>query len=424
MPDFVRVASVTDLADGEMRQVEADGTAVLLSRVDGEYHACTAFCTHYGAPLATGVLEGTTVYCPWHHAAFDVCSGDLCEPPALDALRSFEVRIEGDDVLVRVPDDADEHGKGVDYRESDGETPSMANVDAGDDRFFLLLGAGAAAEACAEELRHLGYKGRLVMVTKETRAPYDRTKLSKGYLGGGAGDDALRLRDADFYETHGIEVWTDRTVTGLDPESKAVSFRESEPVTYDAALVATGGTPRRLPIEGADLDGVHLLRSWDDAQKLVSRVEGKQSVAIIGASFIGMESASSLIARDLEVTVIGREETPFEGVLGADVGAVFQRAAEDKGVVFRLGASVERIETVASDPHAETPRRLRVVLDAGALEADVVLLGVGVAPATGFLKGASFRREDGGLLTSGTLRVAPGLFAAGDVAAFPDTRLD
>ena len=357
MPDFVRVASTSDLADGEMRQVEADGTAVLLSRVEGAFHACTAFCTHYGAPLATGVLEGTTVYCPWHHAAFDVCSGALCEPPALDALRSFEVRIEGDDVLVRVPPDADEHGKGVDYRESDGEAPSMANVDLEDDRLFLILGAGAAAQACAEELRHLGYRGRLVLATQETRPPYDRTKLSKGYLGGDADADALRLRDADFYETHGIEVWTDRTVTALDPDAKTVSFDKREPVTYDVALVATGGTPRRLPIEGADLEGVHLLRSWDDAQTLVSRVEGKRSVAIIGASFIGMESASSLVGRDLEVTVIGREETPFEGVLGADVGGVFQRAAQDKGVRFRLGADVERIETVASDPHAETDRK-------------------------------------------------------------------
>ena len=430
MPDFVRVASASDIADGEMRQVEADGTAVLLSRVGGQFHACTAFCTHYGAPLATGVLEGTTVFCPWHHAAFDVTSGALCEPPALDALRSFEVRLDGDDVFVRVPDDADEHGKGVDYRESDGEAPAMASVDADDDRLFLILGAGAAAEACAEELRHLGYRGRLVMATRETRAPYDRTRLSKGYLAGDAGDDALRLRDADFYEAHGIEVWTDRTVTGLDPDARTVSFDKREPVTYDVALVATGGAPRRLPVKGADLEGVHLLRSWEDAQDIISRAEGKRSVAIVGASFIGMESASSLRDRGLEVTVVGREGTPFEGVLGAEVGAVFQRAAQDKGVRFRLGADVQRIETVPSDPHRGTPRRLRVVLESreaggadGGLEADLVLLGVGVAPATGFLEGAAFRRGDGGLVTSGTLAVAPGLFAAGDVAAFPDPRL-
>ncbi|PAP78469.1 apoptosis inducing factor family protein [Rubrivirga marina] len=424
MSDFVRVAAASDLADGEMRQVQADGTDVLLSRVDGVYHACTAFCTHYGAPLATGVLDGTTVVCPWHHAAFDVTSGALCEPPAPDALRSFEVRIDGDNVLVRVPPDADDHGEGIAYRESDGETPAMASASASeDDRVFLLLGAGAAAEACAEALRTEGYRGRIVLVTKETRPPYDRTKLSKAYLAGDAGDDALRLRDGSFYESHGIEVWTDRTVTKLDPDTQTVTFENGNPVTYDAALVATGGTPRRLPVKGADLDGVLLLRSWEDAQDLLRRTEDVASVAVIGASFIGMETASSLRARGVEVTVIGREATPFEAVLGPEVGRVFQTAAEAKGVSFRLGASVERIETVHADPDADTPRRLRVALGDAAVEADLVVLGVGVEPATGFLTKAPFLRDDGGIGVDRHLRAAPGLFAAGDVAVFPEPRL-
>ncbi|WP_412069817.1 FAD-dependent oxidoreductase [Rubrivirga sp. IMCC43871] len=422
MSDFVRVASTHDLADGEMRQVDADGTAVLLSRVNGAFHACTAFCTHYGAPLVDGVLDGTTVVCPWHHAAFDVASGALCQPPALDALRSFPVRVVGDDVLVAAPADADAHGKGIAYRESDGETPAMADVDAAaDDRLFLLVGAGAAASACAEALRAEGYRGRLVMATPETRAPYDRTKLSKGYLAD-PDDAALRLRDGAFYESHGVETWTGRAVTALDPDARTATFEDGETVTYDVALVASGGTPRRLPIDGATLDGVLLLRSWDDARTLAGRVGKATSVAIIGASFIGMEAASSLRGRGLEVTVIGREETPFEGVLGPDVGGVFEKAARDKGVAFRLGADVQRIQTVASDPGADRPRRLRVETSAGHVTADVVLLGVGVAPATGFLKGAAFRRDDGGLVVDERLRAAPGLYAAGDVAVVPDAR--
>lgn len=424
MPDFVRVASTADLADGEMRQVSADGTEVLLSRVDGAFHACTAFCTHYGAPLATGVLDGTTVVCPWHHAAFDVASGALCEPPAPDALRTFEVRVEGEDVLVRVPADADEHGKGIAYRESDGETPAMTDIDLdADDRLLLILGAGAAGEACAEALRQQGYRGRLVMVSQETRPPYDRTALSKGYLGGGTADDALRLRDGSFFEQHGIELWTDRTVTALDPDTRTVTFAEGDPITYDAALVATGGVPRRLPIPGADLDGVLVLRSWQDAQALVSRVGDATSVVLIGASFIGMEAASSLVGRGLNVTVIGQETTPFEGILGTEVGQVFREAAEAKGVTFRLGASVERIETVHSDPEVGPPTRLRVALGEDAVAADVVVMGVGVRPATDFLSRAPFVREDGGIEVDAYLQAAPGLFAAGDVAAFPEARL-
>ena len=425
MPEFVRVASTDDLADGEMRQVKAGDAEVLLSRVGGHFHACTAFCTHYGAPLATGVLSGTTVVCPWHHAVFDVATGALDEPPAPDALRTFEVRVEGDDVLVRVPDDASAHGKGVAYRESDGRTPEMVRADAeADGRLFLILGGGAAAQAAAEELRASGYRGRLVMVTQETRPPYDRTKLSKAYLAGEAGDDALRLRDGSFYEGHGIELWTERTVTDLDPEARTVTLSNGETVDYDACLVATGGVPRRLPIDGARLNGVHLLRSWDDARDVVKRAASVERAAIIGASFIGMEAASSLIGRGVEVTVIGQEETPFESVLGPEVGAVFQRAAEAKGVRFRLGASVERIETVHADPRTNAGRGLRVVADGHPTEADLVLMGVGVTPATGFLKGAAFRRDDGGLETDATLRLADGLYAAGDVAAYPEPRLE
>ena len=420
MPDFVRVASTADLADGEMRQVSANGHEVLLSRVNGEFHACTAFCTHYGAPLATGVLDGTTVVCPWHHAAFDVTSGALCEPPAADALRTFPVRVEGDDVLVRVPDDADAHGKDITYRESDGDEPDMASLAASDDdRLFLILGAGAAGQACAEELRARGYRGRLAMVTRETHAPYDRTALSKGFLGGDAKGDALRLRDGAFYEAHGIELWTDRRITGLDPETRTVSFHQSEDVVYDVALVATGGTPRRLSIPGGNLEGVHLLRSWRDAEAILARAAGATSVAIVGSSFIGMEAASSLAGRGLDVTVIGRDDTPFASTLGPEVGAVFQRAAEDMGVAFRLGTDVAAIETVASDPDTHAPRRLRVRLAEDTVEADVVLLGVGVQPATGFLKGAAACREDGGVVVDETLQAAPGLFAAGDVAAYP-----
>ncbi len=412
MPDFVRVAATSDLADGEMRQVSAGGTDVLLSRVDGRFHACTAFCTHYGAPLATGVLAGTTVLCPWHHAAFDVTTGDLEEPPALDALRTFETKVEDDSVLVRVPDDADAHGKGVPYRVSDGRVRDMVRANTrADGRLFLIIGGGAAAQAAAEELRAAGYAGRLVMTTGEHRPPYDRTKLSKGYLAGEAPDAALPLREGAFYERHGIEIWTERAVTSLDPEARTVTFDGRDPVTYDACLVATGSTPRRVPVEGRDLDGVLVLRSWRDAQRIVDHAKGATSVVVVGSSFIGMEAASNLVARGLAVTVIGKESVPFESVLGPEVGRVFQRAAEEKGVRFRLGKGIDRIWRKDSC--------LRVVTGTNRNDVDLVVMGVGVTPATGFLGDAPFRRDDGGLETDATLRLADGLYAAGDVAAFP-----
>ncbi|MEM1057362.1 MAG: FAD-dependent oxidoreductase [Bacteroidota bacterium] len=413
--DFVRVASISDLADGEMRQVDAGGTAVLLSRIDGDFHACTAHCPHYGAPLETGILTGTTVVCPWHHAAFDVCTGALDEPPSLDGLRSFEVEIQGNDVLVRVPDDADAHGKGIDYRESDGKAPESA-VTSDSDQTVLIVGGGAAAQAAAEELRRQGYRGRLVMVTPEIRAPYDRTKLSKGFLGGGAGPDALPLRDGGFYERLGIDVWTDRMVTGIDPASKTASFETGDDLAYGACLVATGGDARRLPVEGADLDGVHVLRSWDDAKGIVEAAEGATRAVIVGSSFIGMEAAAALAGREIEVHIIGREAVPFEMILGEAVGRRFQAAAEEGGAVFHLGADVQRIE--------QTAEGLAVVVgDDERIEGDLVVLGVGVRPTTSFLEGHDFRRRDGALMTDATLALADGLYAAGDVVAFPETRL-
>ena len=414
MPEYVRVASLSDLADGAMLQADADGTTVLLSRVGGEVHATTAFCPHYGAPLATGVLHGSTVVCPWHHAAFDVCSGRLEEPPSLDGLRTFPVRVDGDDILVAVPDDADAHGKGIAYHESDGDEPERASGD--DDRLALIVGAGAAGQAAAEAIRESGFTGRVALVTPETHAPYDRTKLSKGFLSGDADEDALRLRGADFYERLGLEVWTDREVTALDSDGKTATLSSGETVAFDACVVATGGAPRRLPVPGADLDGVHVLRSWADAASLTADLSDGARVVVVGGSFIGMESASSLTARGASVTVVDRAAVPLAGALGEAVGEAFRAAAEAKGVAFRLGADLDRIE--------RDDDGLTVCLaDGTALPADAVLLGVGVTPATDFLDGAAFRRDDGGLETDAALRVAPGVFAAGDVAAYPEARL-
>ena len=419
-----RVAASADLADGEMRQVEAGGTAVLLSRVGGRFHATTAHCTHYGAPLATGLLAGRTVVCPWHHAVFDVTSGALCGPPAADALRTFPVRVDGGDVYVSIPDDLDVDGKGVPYRESDGREPAMTDEKA-DGRTFVILGGGAAGQAAAEMLRHEGFRGRIVMVTDEQQAPYDRTKLSKAYLAGGAGDDALPLRHPDFYARRDIDVLPGTTATALDLFGKTVMLAgRAQPLAYDGCLIATGGTPRRLPIPGGDLPNVLPLRSHADAQAIVEQAEGAERVVVVGASFIGMETAASLRQRGTSVTVVAPDEVPFGSVFGDEVGAVFRRAAEANGIEFRLSHQVRRIE--------EQDGALSVQLSSGdPLAADLVLVGIGVTPNTDFLGGTLDLSDNGGIRTDSRLRVVDvggkpvgdGVFAAGDVARYPEARL-
>ncbi len=385
---------------------------MLLSRVDGQFYACGARCTHYGAPLADGVLDGRTVICPWHHARFDVTSGGLEDPPALDALSHYHAWTEGNDVFVRVPEDAETTPKGASYRESGGETPAMADRDFdGHPQTFVIVGGGAAGQAAAETLREVGFRGRVVMVTKEEARPYDRTVLSKGFLSGKAGPDALPLRDADFYQRHGIEVVSGQAVTKLDAAEKTIHFENGEPLTYDRALVATGGTPRCLQVPGADLDGVFTLRSAADAEAIAARAAGAKRAVIVGSSFIGMEAAANLTQRGLAVTVVSVDEVPFEKVLGAEVGGLFLQTHRANGVTFHLDSGVRKIEKKGSGLVLTTTGGTTV-------EGDLVLVGIGITPATDFLDGVT-RADDGSVIAGAHLAVGDGLWVAGDIARFP-----
>ncbi len=397
----ITVAGVSELKDGEMKQVAADGTSILLARVDGKYHAVGAICPHYGGPLAEGALCGNRVICPWHHASFDVTTGDLLEPPAFDALPCYEVRIEGESVIVALPDEA------IDRR-----TPPMARRDVQqDNRTFVILGGGAAGYMAAQTLREERFQGRILMITREDRPPYDRPNLSKDYLQGHAEPEWIPLRPDEFFTDHDIEVMRGKEVARVDAQAKTITFKGGEQLAYDALLVATGGEPRTLPIAGSELKNVLLLRSFADSDAIIAAAEASKRAVVIGASFIGMEAAASLKTRGLEVTVVAPEKTPFEKTLGGEIGAVFQKIHQDNGVQFRLGAKVARI--TGHDKVAA------VELESGEkLDADLVVVGVGVRPATGFLAGVSLHK-DGGVMVDEHLRAADGLYAAGDIAWCP-----
>jgi NADPH-dependent 2,4-dienoyl-CoA reductase/sulfur reductase-like enzyme/nitrite reductase/ring-hydroxylating ferredoxin subunit len=397
------VAGADELEDGEMKEVAAGDTKVLLARVGGQYHAVSPACPHYGAPLVEGALCNDRVVCPWHHACFNVTTGDLEEPPALDALTHYDLQVDDGRVVVRVPEET-----------SDRRTPTMVGRDPDDERVFVILGGGAAGYAAAQTLREDGYTGRVLMVTREDRLPYDRPNLSKDYLHGHADPEWMPLRAEEFFAEHHIEVALGKEVTRVSAESKTISFGDGTSQTYDALLVATGGAPRKLPVPGSDLENVFLLRSFDDADAIIEAARRSSSAVVIGASFVGMEAAYSLRERGLRVTVVAPDSVPFEKTLGPEIGALFRRLHEAQGVSFRLGASVSRLEGAGKVE--------RVVLDNGeGLEADMVVAGVGVRPATGFLEGVQLA-ADGGVIVDSNLRAADGLYAAGDIANFPDPR--
>jgi NADPH-dependent 2,4-dienoyl-CoA reductase/sulfur reductase-like enzyme/nitrite reductase/ring-hydroxylating ferredoxin subunit len=398
-----KVARINDLQDGEMREVVVGKTKVLLVRLQGKFYAIGGECTHYGGPLAEGALSGHRVTCPWHQAVFDVMNGGLLEPPALDAEPCYTVRVEGDDVFVKVP-----------KKPANRCASAMVRRDPADARTFVILGAGAAGNAAAETLRQDGFTGRIVMITQELRLPYDRPNLSKGYLSGDAGPEALPWRTPEFYRDHDIEVLMGQRVDRVEVPLTTLTFADGRSLKYDALLLATGGVPRRLEIPGSQWPNVFTLRSADDADAIIGAALPGGRVVVIGTGFIGMEAAAALTKRGLAVTVVGHGSIPLMRQLGPEIGGMLQQAHEEHGVAFRLGRKPVRLEGYG--------RVQAVVLDDGeALPADLVVVGLGVKPATDILRGVLLN-PDGSVSTDRHLRVSEGLYAAGDVARFPDWR--
>jgi NADPH-dependent 2,4-dienoyl-CoA reductase/sulfur reductase-like enzyme/nitrite reductase/ring-hydroxylating ferredoxin subunit len=400
----VHVANTSDLRDGEMKEVLIDETRILLARAGDRYYAVSATCPHYGGPLAEGVLCGTRIVCPWHHAAFNIVNGDLEEPPALDALVSYAVRVEGEQVLVSVSEDM-----------PDRRTPTMVDHDpTADSRQFVIIGAGAAGYAAAQTLREEGFRGNVVIITREHHTPYDRPNLSKDYLHGHAEPEWIPLRPDEFFSEHGIKLVLNREVIRVDARAKTITFEGGETMDYDALLVATGGAPVRLNIPGSDLKNICVLRSFADSDSIIETARRSRRAVVVGSSFIGMEAAYSLRERGLEVTVVAPSQEPFETTLGTEVGMLFRRLHESHGVRFKLGSIVYRFE---GSHNVEA-----VTLDNGeSIEADMVVVGAGVRPVTHFIEGVELD-DAGGIVVDSRLRAADSIYAAGDITSFKDPR--
>ena len=393
-----------------------DGPKVLLTRQQGQVHAFAPNCPHYGAPLEKGKVVAGRLICPWHHACFKVENGHLCEPPALDDLPTYPVREAGGRILVQVPASppaSTDKPDATPTAEVGGVPPAAAQVPA-DTRTFVIVGGGAAGEFAAQTLRKEGFAGRVVLISSEEKVPYDRTKLSKAYLAGKAQPETLPLRQRDFYEAQKIEYRPNTRATGLNLASQEVELEGQPPLHYNQLLLAPGSVPNLLPkLPGHNLAGVLPLRTQADASALLAATKDAREVVIIGSSFIGMEAASSLVSESRRVTVIAQEKVPFERVLGPEIGAMFQKLHEEKGVRFEVEAEVTGI-------YGERGQVVGIQLKSEKLvHADVVVLGVGVRPATDFLAQAFALEKDGGLAVDEYLQAAEDVYAAGDIARFP-----
>jgi NADPH-dependent 2,4-dienoyl-CoA reductase/sulfur reductase-like enzyme/nitrite reductase/ring-hydroxylating ferredoxin subunit len=401
-PDLRKGIPLSEIADGEMLLGHAGGEPVLLARRGDEVFAVGAMCTHYGVPLAEGILVGDTVRCPAHHACFSLRTGEAIGPPALNPVASWVVERRGEMLYVTGRSDA------VGGREP--RTAEAADARSAPES-IVILGAGAAGNAAAEMLRREGYTGRLTLIGAEESVPYDRPNLSKDYLAGSAPEEWIPLRSAEFYAERGIELVLGTPASEIDVEEKQVVLADGGVHPFDRLLLATGAEPVRLDIPGADLPHVYYLRSLADSRAIIARAEESRQAVVLGASFIGLEAAASLRARGLEVHVVAPDARPLERVLGPDVGDFIRALHEEHGVVFHLQQTAHLIQPSF------------VVLGSGdSLPADLVVVGIGVRPATGLAGHAGLAMEGGVLVDEYLETSVPGIYAAGDIARYPDPR--
>ncbi len=389
-PDLARGVAAREVTDRPLLG-HVGGDAVLLTRVGGEVCAVGATCTHYGAPLHDGHAADGTVRCAWHHACFSLRTGRALRPPALFDLPRYRVETAGDTVFVRERLDA----------------PAPRGTPAARPRSVVIVGAGAAGNAAAETLRREGYHGPITLLDPDPAAPCDRPNLSKDYLAGSAPGEWIPLHDPAFYEGQGIAIRRARA-RALDPAAHRVTLDDGTALEYGALILATGAEPIRLPLPNAGTD-VHVLRTLADSDAIVAAALGARRVVVLGASFIGLEVAASLRARGLDVHVAAPEARPLERVLGPALGDFVRALHEEHGVVFHLGRS------------ARAFGRNAVELDDGSsLPADFVVAGVGVRPALGPAEAAGLALDRGVAVNAHLRTSAPDVYAAGDLARWPD----
>jgi len=395
-PDLTLGVAADSLADGQMLAGHVGDDAVLVARHGSEYFAIGATCTHYGGPLAEGLIVGDTVRCPWHHACFSLRTGEALRAPALNPIGCWPTELRDGNVFVRAKRSA---------------ARVVAMTSPASPRNIVVVGGGAAGFAAAEMLRRRAFDGSIVMLSDDAAPPVDRPNLSKDYLAGNAPEEWVPLRDEHFYSDQRIDLRLNTTVAGIDAAARTVSLGDGSNIPFDRLLLATGAEAIRLPLPGMDLPHVHTLRTLADCSAIIAQAGRSKRAVVMGASFIGLEVAASLRARGIEVPVVAPDKQPMVRVLGPAMGAFVRRLHEEHGVVFHLEDSA-----VAVDARQVTLK------SGGTIAADLVVAGVGVRPRLALAEKAGLAIDRGVRVNEYLESSAPGIYAAGDIARWPDRR--
>jgi apoptosis-inducing factor 3 len=409
-PDLTAGIPEETFEDGSMVVGYVERSPVLIVRRGNEFFAIDATCTHYGGPLGEGLLVDDTVRCPWHHACFSLRTGEALHAPAINPVECW--RIERSNGRLHVRDKLKAAApRGATGQSATGAQATQAREGAGADHSerIVIVGSGAAGFAAAEMLRREGYEGALTIVSADADPPYDRPNLSKDYLAGTAPEEWIPLRPQKFYAEAGIELELDTTVAALDLAGHRVELAKGRPLIFTKLLIATGAEPVRLRVPGADLPHVRTLRSLADCRQIIGSLKSGSRAVIVGASFIGLEGAAALRQRGVEVHVVAPEDLPFARTLGPALGNFIRSLHESQGVVFHLRHQV----------HSVDERGVQLE-DGSRLAADLVLVGIGVRPRLELAEKAGLPVEQGILVNEYLETSVPGVFAAGDVARWPD----
>jgi NADPH-dependent 2,4-dienoyl-CoA reductase/sulfur reductase-like enzyme/nitrite reductase/ring-hydroxylating ferredoxin subunit len=391
-PDLAQGIPLSDLGDGSMLLGHVGTEAVLVARRGKDLFAVGATCTHWGGPLAEGLMVDDTVRCPWHHACFSLRTGEPLRAPALDPIARWSVDVRDGRVYV---------GERMERAAPPPVTGAPESV--------VIVGGGAAGNAAAEMLRREGYSGRITMLSADGSPPCDRPNLSKGYLAGTVPSEYTLLRPADFYKEHGIELLLGVRVTSIDASKRQVILADGSRQAYGALLLATGADVVRLDLPGSNLPHVHYLRTLADCDSLIAKASASKRAVVVGASFIGLEVAAALRTRDVEVHVVAPDTVPMLKVLGSEVGAFIRTLHEEHGVTFHL----ETVPVSIDESGVTLKNGERV-------PADFVVIGIGVRPAISLAEQAGLAVDRGVTVNEYLETSVPGIFAAGDIARWPD----
>lgn len=397
-PDLGKGIVANSLKDGAMVQGQTNGEDVILARRGEEFFAVGPTCPHYEGPLIKGLVVGDQLRCPLHHACFSLRTGEALRAPAFEPIPCWRVERIADRVFVRekLPPFGRKH---ISFSPASQKLPASV----------VIVGGGAAGLAAAEMLRREGYDGSISMISADDSAPYDRPNVSKEFLTGDAPEEWMQLRLPDYYANQRIDLALNSRVSSIDVQHKRVHLDNGKDYEFDALLLATGADPVKLPFPGASDSQLYYLRTFTDGRVLVNKAATAKQVAIVGASFIALEVAASLRERGLAIHIVAPEHVPLERVFGREIGQFVQGLHESHGVMFHLGETIARVNG------------REVTLSGGSkLDVDFLVLGVGVHPSVALAEQAGLKLDRGVLVNEFLETSAPGIFAAGDIARWPD----